>query len=376
MDFGSRPILVFWESTKACALTCRHCRASAIPEPPPGELSHEEALAFLESLRGFGRPPPVLVMTGGDALERPDLLPLLERAQELHVPVALAPSVTPRLFEGPLAEIRRRGVKTVSISLDGACAATHEGIRQVENHFAATLAALRLLRSHGFVVQVNTVVMRDTVDELPTVARIVRDAGAAVWEVFFLVPTGRGTELEELTPEENEEVCHLLYDASRYGFVVRTVEAPFFRRIVEWRREGTPPPTGALYRRLVRELRGLLGGPDGDSRAQTKATRDGKGIVFVSNRGDVYPAGFLPVAVGNVKRESLVAIYRESPLLHDIRAARFQGRCGACEYRDLCGGSRARAFAASGNPLGEDPACAFQPRAAAAVGTPGIVTTP
>ncbi len=365
VDLDSRPILVFWESTKACSLACRHCRAEAIPAPPPGELSHEEALGFLESLAGFGRPRPVLVVTGGDAMMREDLLTLLDRAQELRLPVAMAPSVTPTLLGGRLAEIKRRGVKVASISLDGACAETHEGIRGVEGHFASTLAAIRALRANGFVVQVNTVAMRENVDELPAVARIVRDSGASIWEVFFLVQVGRGTGMEELAPEENEDVCHFLYDASHYGFIVRTVEAPFFRRVAQWRREGAAAPTSALYRRLSSRLGRLLGEPAMESRAQTKGTRDGKGIVFVSNKGDVYPAGFLPVAIGNIKEESIVGIYRESPLLRDIRAARFSGRCGGCEYRDLCGGSRARAFAASGDPLAEDPGCPYVPGSAA-----------
>lgn len=363
LDFDSRPILVFWESTRACPLACRHCRASAILEPPPGELSHEDALAFLDSLTGFGSPRPVLVVTGGDAMLRPRLLELLDRAVKLQLHVALAPSVTPALLSGPLAEVRRRGVKIASVSLDGARAQTHEGIRQVEGHFPATLAAIRALRAQGFIVQVNTVVMRENVEELPAIARLVRDTGGAVWEVFFLVQVGRGTGMEELAPEENEDVCHFLFDASRYGFIVRTVEAPFFRRVAAWRREGTPAATGPLHRRLSAGLRGQLGEPATDSKAQTKGTRDGKGIVFVSSTGDVYPAGFLPLPLGNVKRQSVVEIYRESPLLREIRAAGFHGRCGSCEFRDLCGGSRARAYAASGDPLGEDPGCAYVPGA-------------
>lgn len=368
LDFDGRPLLVFWESTRACLLSCRHCRASAIPRALPGELTRTEALAFLETLTEFERPYPVLVVTGGDALMRRDLVRLVDYASVLGVPVALAPSVTLRLTHGAVAALRRRRVKVASISLDGARAETHEGIRQVEGHFEATLAAMRLLRSSGFTLQVNTVVMRDNVEELPAIARIVKDAGASIWEVFFLVRVGRGEALEELSPEENEDVCHFLVDASSYGFIVRTVEAPFFRRVLEWRRAESlarGPHThcsrGPLYRRLSARLSELCGEPTSRPRAQTKGTRDGKGIVFVAHDGEVYPAGFLPLSLGNVKRESLVRIYRESPLLKDIRAARFSGRCGVCEYADLCGGSRARAFASSGDPLGEDPACVYLP---------------
>lgn len=366
LDFNTRPILVFWETTRACLLSCAHCRASAIDRPLPGELNHEEACAFIASLSGFGEPRPVLVLTGGDVLMRSDLDEVIGTARQLSIPVALSPSVTPLLTAARLAELRALGVKVASLSLDGATAATHERIRGVEGHFAETLRALRLLRESGFTVQVNTVAMRANVTELAAVAQIVEETGASVWEVFFLVPTGRGVGVAGLTPAENEDLSHFLYDASSYGFVVRTVEGPFFRRVVARRYDhaGQFDPSdglGSLYGRLARELRERLGPPSSRPRAQTKGTRDGKGIVFVAHNGDVYPAGFLPLTLGNVRERSIVDIYRHSPLLRRIRAADFDGRCGRCEHRDLCGGSRARAFAATGNPLAEDPACAYMP---------------
>lgn len=369
LDLDRRPILVFWETTRACLLSCGHCRAEAVPEPLPGELDQAEALRFLEGLTGFGRPLPVLVLTGGDVLMRPDLLQLVSAARGLGLPVAISPSVTPRLEPGVLLALRERGVKVASLSLDGASARSHDTLRGVPGHFGQTLEALRLLRSYGFTVQVNTVVTRDNVQELPEVLAISKAAGASIWEVFFLVRVGRGTGLAvELAPCENEDVCNFLFDASRYGTIVRTVEAPFFRRVVARRREGEAPPDGVLYRRLSQDLFERLGTPTSEPRAQTKGTRDGRGIVFVAHDGDVYPAGFLPIAVGNVRARDLPEIYRDSPLLRDIRAARFTGRCGACEYRELCGGSRARAYASSCDPLGEDPACAYRPAVAAANG--------
>lgn len=361
LDLDSRPILVFWEVTRACLLACRHCRAAAIPEPLPGELSTEEGTRLLESLTGFGRPYPVLVLTGGDVLMRRDVLELAARARDLGLPVAVSPSVTPRLEPETLTALRRAGVKIASLSLDGARAETHEGLRRVDGHFDATIAALRLVRDHGFNLQINTVVRPENVEELPEIAALVEEVGASIWEVFFLIRVGRGSDLAELSPEENEDVCHFLVDASRYGFIVRTVEAPFFRRVVAWRREERECPTGPLYDRLSGRLRVLLGEPRFEPHAQTKGTRDGRGIVFVAYDGDVYPAGFLPLAVGNVREQSLVELYRQSPLLRRIRAAGFAGRCGRCEYADLCGGSRARAYAASGDPFGEDPACSYAP---------------
>lgn len=369
LDLDRRPILVFWETTRACLLACAHCRAEAQADAQPGQLTPDESIAFLESLVEFGKPYPVLVLTGGDVMMRDDLVELVREARSRNLPVALAPSVTPRLKGDVLAELRALGVKVASVSLDGAAPATHEGLRGVDGHFQATLDAIALLREHGFTVQINTTVTRDSVHELPDIAAIVSRSGASIWEVFFLVRTGRGSLLAEIDPEKCEDVCHFLYDASRHGFIVRAVEAPFFRRVVAWRREGRPAAAGPLYARLSERLDGLLGEPSGESKAQTKGTRDGKGIVFVSHDGDVYPAGFLPIPLGSVRDRSLAEIYREHPLLRDIRAARFHGRCGECEYRDLCGGSRARAFAASGDPLGEDPACAYVPSSASSAST-------
>ncbi len=361
VDLDRRPILVFWESTRACGLACAHCRAEAQSTPVPGELTTAEALAFIDSLAAFERPAPILVITGGDALMRPDLDELITHAKAAGVTVALSPSVTPLLTDGRLAELRTLGVKVASLSLDGASAATHEGMRGIPGHLPATLDALERLRAHGFVVQVNTVVTPDNVGELPAIAKIVRDSGAGIWEVFFLVNVGRGSSMRELGPDDNEDVCHFLYDASQYGFVVRTVEGPMFRRVVRWREDGRQAPTGALYARLAAGLQQQLGPPTAPPKAHTKGTRDGRGIVFVSATGDVYPAGFLPIPLGNVREQNIVDVYRDDPLLRRIRAAEFTGKCGRCDYRELCGGSRARAFAATADALGEDPACAYEP---------------
>lgn len=371
IDFDRRPILIFWESTRACMLACKHCRAEAMPHPAPGELSPAEGLRFIESLTGFGRPYPVLIITGGDVLMRPDAFDLIRYARQLGIPVGLAPSVTPKLTDDAIRQFVELGVTMISISLDGATASTHEKIRGITHHFAETVKALTRLVDAGLTVQVNTVVMRENVTELPAIAQILRDVGVKVWEVFFLIPVGRGQAVSALTPEECEDVCHFLYDASAHEVVVRTVEAPFFRRVLAWRTAHGPSPSdppalvatqyhvGSLYSAMAEELRARLGQPSSAPRAQSTGTRDGKGIIFVSHHGVVYPAGFLPLALGNIRERDLVSVYREHPLLQAIRTARFTGRCGRCDYRDICGGSRARAFAVTGDPLGEDPACPF-----------------
>jgi radical SAM protein with 4Fe4S-binding SPASM domain len=203
--------------------------------------------------------------------------------------------------------------------------------------------------------------MTATAGGLADVAELVRRTGSHIWEVFFLVHVGRGVATGAIGPDEHEDVCHFLYDASRYGFIVRTVEAPFFRRVVSQRRAGAEPPASPLYRQLSGRLADLLGPPARPPSAHTSPTRDGKGIVFVAHDGEVYPAGFLPLGLGNIRNRPLSAIYRGDPLLRAIREARFSGRCGSCEYADLCGGSRARAYASSGDPLADDPACPYRP---------------
>lgn len=361
VDYAKRPMLVFWETTRACGLACRHCRASATLQALPGELDTAEGKALIDQVAGFDRPYPILVLTGGDCLLRPDLWELVDYAQGLGIPTALSPSVTPLLTDEAIERIAGSGVKAVSISLDGARPATHDGVRGIEGLFGKTLEAIRKLVAAGLTVQINTTVMRSNVDELADIAALMADLGVHIWEVFFLVHVGRGVAEGALTPQEHEDVCHLLWEASHYGYVVRTVEAPFFRRVVAQRRAGGPAPDTELHRRLFARLETLLGAPRSTPSAHTAATRDGKGILFVSHDGQVYPAGFLPLELGSVRELSLADLYRNHPVLVGVRGARFAGRCGHCPYGDLCGGSRARAYAATGDPLGEDPACAFVP---------------
>ena len=367
--FDDRPLLVFWEATKACDLSCFHCRASAQPEPASDELSYAEGRTLVDELSAMGRPRPILILTGGDCLKRPDLIDLVTYAAERSVPVAVAPSVTAQLTDATLHALRQHGVKTGSLSLDGARAATHDAVRGVAGHFDDTIKAIATLKRCGFTVQINTTVMAPNLEELADVAVLMHELGVDIWEVFFLIATGRGTEVIATSPQENEDVCNFLVDASRYGFTVRTVEAPFFRRVAAQRRElvegeSVVESGGALYRRLRDRLVSQLGESSVAARTPSAATRDGKGVIFVAANGDVFPSGFLPKRLGNIRSQSLADIYRRNPLLRQIRNATFEGVCGTCEHSQLCGGSRARAYAATGDPLGSDPGCLLVARAA------------
>lgn len=364
-DFQERPLLVFWETTRACQLVCRHCRAEAIRERDSQELTYEEGVRLLKSISSFGPPSPIVVLTGGDVLMRPDAFDLVSAGVDMGLSMALAPSVTPLLSRATLGKLAEAGVGGISISLDGGRAATHDGIRGVEGTFRATLERIREAVDLGMRVQVNTAVMKSNVMELPEIFHLIRGLGAAAWEVFFLIRTGRGAELEDIEPWQYEEVAHFLYEASFYGVQVRTTEAPHFRRVVVQRREfleDMPHVEGKILGDMMQRLHALEGPPQEESQVRLVGTGDGRGIVFVNHRGSVYPSGFLPLPVGNVREESLVYIYRHSPLLKNLRnPSGFKGRCGRCRFRDLCGGSRSRAFAAYGDPLAEDPACIYQP---------------
>jgi len=367
--FEEKPLLVFWETTKACMLACKHCRASAILEPLPGELSHEEALRLLDDMAGFGKPLPILVFTGGDPLMRKDIWSLVERAKELGFRVALAPAVSPLLSDSAIKRMVEYGVDGVSISIDGARPETHDSIRGIPGVFKRSLEVVRKMIDAGLRVQINTAVMRDNVLELPDMVKLLKELGVNTWEVFYLIPVGRAQRELDLTPQEWEDVSHFLYEASKYGIVVRTTEGPMFRRVAVTRRllelNGLNPDEvlrpGELFQRLVARLRELLGEAHGRPLASTTGTRDGKGILFISHDGIVYPSGFMPYPVGSVRTQNIVDIYRNNVVLRKIRAAEFKGRCGVCEFRDICGGSRARAYILRGDPLGEDPACPYQP---------------
>lgn len=357
--FHQAPLLVFWESTKACTLVCKHCRADAITRPLPGELATEEGMRLIEQVASFGNPKPMLIITGGDPLMRADVFELIDYASSLGVPVSLAPAVSNNLNEETLKAIKNAGVKSISISLDGATAETHDELRGVVGSHQATLAAIKKAVEVGVSVQVNTVVWRKALTELPDVAYLLKNLGVKVWEVFFLILTGRAREELDITPIEYESVVHFLVDVSTYGFHVRTVEAPFFRRAKLERLEKTFQHP--LYFKLVERLREKLGSPQREVDPTIVPTRDGFGIIFVAHDGAVYPSGFLPYPLGNVRKKNLVEIYREHPLLIKMRNGEFEGRCGMCKYRDICGGSRARAYAYFKNPLGEDPACVYTP---------------
>jgi radical SAM protein len=349
LDLERAPLTVFWETTRACDLFCAHCRAAARPGRDPRELTTEEARRLIDQVAELGS--PVFVVTGGDPLERPDLFVLLAHAVARGIAPAVTPSGTPLLTERALRRMREVGVRRIALSLDGPDAATHDGFRRQQGSFAYTLAGLHHARECGLATQVNTTITGHNANRLDEIAELVADSGAATWSAFFLVGVGRGKDLEQLDARGFEEVFARLYDLSkRFPFRIRTTAAPHYRRFVAQRnaaanREGRKPsaPTPPF--------------------PMNRGITDGRGIAFVSHTGDVYPSGFLPIAAGNVRRTPLPDLYRTAPLFRLLRDSdRLGGKCRSCEFRNLCGGSRARAFSVHGNVMAEEPCCAYEPK--------------
>lgn len=375
-DVAVRPFLVIWEVTRACQLACLHCRADAQHHRNPGELSTEQGRALLDDLAAYGPPRPMMILTGGDPFERPDLADLVAHGDAAGLHMSLSPSVTPRLNRESLATMRAAGAHAVSLSLDGPDALTHDGIRGIAGVFEATLAAARTAREVGLRVQVNTTVTRDTVRGLPGVLARVVAMDVSLWSVFFLVPTGRGGSLHALSAVEAEEVLHWLHDVGHL-VPVKTTEAPHFRRVA-LQRAGvddldTVFPAGPLRLELRARTAALLGArPPGHHRPRPPLNVNaGSGFAFVDHLGQVYPSGFLPLAAGSVHEQPFSTIYRDSPLLQALRDRdRLGGRCGICEYREVCGGSRSHAYAVTGDPLAEDPTCEYVPGAGVSRGGP------
>lgn len=365
-DLNERPFVVIWEVTQACDLACVHCRASAQPLRHSGELNQLEARSLIDQVAELC--VPVFVLTGGDPLKRPDIYDLVEYADRRGVRTSLTPSATPLLTRAAITELKGRGLARLAVSLDGSTAQIHDAFRGVAGSFQLTLNAVRWAREAGLPVQINTTITRRNFEDLDSIVVLLHTMDIALWSVFFLVPTGRGQSSGVITADEFEQVFAKLYRLSAAArFDIKTTEAQHYRRYVlqqrtAQKRAGNQTGSGSQARPAQSfpppaALRNGVG-------PVPRGINDAKGFVFVSHLGEVYPSGFLAISAGNIRRRPLAEIYRKSELFVSLRNTDLlRGKCGVCEYREVCGGSRARAFAVSGDPLGEEPNCAYIPPA-------------
>ncbi len=347
--YADAPRNVYWEMTIACDLACRHCRAEAIPQRDPLELTTDEGKALMRDVKAMGS---MLIFTGGDPMKRPDLFELIAYGRQIRLSLGITPSTTPALTREDIRRFRALGVAALGVSLDGPGPEIHDAFRGVPGTFASSMNALGWAREFHLHVQVNTTVTRETLPHLPALYRLLRQEAsppARRWSLFVLVPVGRGARLGVPSAQEVEDLFAWVYSISKAApFHVGTVEAPHYRRYWIQRKLAEGMPAGKI---------GRLG------RRMGFGIRDGNGVIFVSHQGEVYPAGFLPQPpLGNVRERSLATIYRHSPPLAKLRDMdRLKGKCGRCEFRWVCGGSRARAYAATGDCLGEEPSCLYEP---------------
>jgi len=351
LDFDRAPFTIAWELTRACAYACAHCRAEAEPKRHPDELNTQEAMALVDDLAGFDN-RPILVLTGGDPLMRRDVFEIATYATEKGLRVALTPTATALTTRARMEEAREAGVRRVAFSIDAPDATLHDRFRGFSGSFERTLRGVEAAAEAGLPLQVNTTVCLLNAQVIDDMIPLLERLGIVQWSVFFLVPTGRGKQLAMLSPEGHEKLIgHLDGLAPDLPFDLKITAAPQHRRIAMGRVGG-----GELAGAGYRFADGL--------RRPAKGVNDARGFMFVSRVGEVMPSGFLPLAAGNVRRESAVSIYRDSPLFRELRDPNaLHGKCGSCKYREVCGGSRARAYAVTGDYLASDPSCPYEPTA-------------
>lgn len=377
IDFNLKPYVVIWENTRACDLACVHCRAAAQPRRSQFELTTKEGFRLIDEIASMQ--PKVFVITGGDPLKREDTFEMITYARERGLEPSLTPSATPLLTEEAIGRMKRHGLARMAISLDASNATAHDNFRRVPGSFDLTIRALRAAKREEIPVQVNTTITRTTIGDLPRMVPLLEEAGIAMWSVFFLVPTGRARSSDLITADEVEQLFGFLYETSkRVPFSIRTTEAMHYRRytLQQMMRERgqtieslRDPQSGLIDASTLFMQHGArpmpIGIQPGAITRAPKGVNEAKGFVFISHIGDVYPSGFLPLRAGNVKKHSLPEIYRSSELFMRLRDSNnLHGKCGVCEFRDLCGGSRARAWSMTGDVFAADPLCAYEPQVA------------
>jgi AdoMet-dependent heme synthase len=355
-DFDKAPFTIAWEITRACAYACVHCRADAQHKRDSRELSTAEAKTLIERLAAFGN-HPILIFTGGDPMMRPDLFELIAYATERGLRCSLTPTATALPTRERLEKVREAGIRRIALSLDAPRPDIHDHFRQVPGSWQRTLDILHRAQEVGLSVQVNTTVSKHNVDILHEMIPFIQEVNAVQWSVFFLVPTGRAQLENMISPEQHEKVFNWLYDLSQSApFDIKSTAAPMYRRVAIQRKRAEASGTPVTFQGAGFQYADGLNRP-------TKGVNDGNGFLFISHIGEIQPSGFLPITAGDVRTDDIVDVYRHSKLFTGLRSPdKIKGRCGICEYRDVCGGQRGRAYGVTGDYLETDPACSYIPK--------------
>ncbi len=383
------PRLVFWETTAGCNLACIHCRRTTVADQLlPQDLTQAESFRLAEQIAELSSAAgqTILVLSGGEPLFRPDIFDIARHAADVGLIVALASNAT--LINREVARrIAASGIRRVSVSFDGADAATHDLFRGT-GAYAQALAGIEQLTAAGVPFQINTTVARHNVHQMPETLAMARRLGAQALHLFLLVPVGCGVEIAEdqqITPVEYEQVLNWMYDAEMAGGIeLKATCAPHYFRIArqrqaEERRAGIVRARPASHHRQEGMGHATGSGHDGATErarqamsAMSKGCLAGTGVCFVSHRGEVFPCGYLPVEAGNIRRQTFREIWEASPLFAELRDPDLLGgKCGLCEFKRVCGGCRARAYGMTMEYLGEEPFCTYEPQAVRAEESPG-----
>lgn len=358
--------LVFWETTKACNLSCRHCRAVPQTALGPGELTTRDAFNLIDAVAEVAK--PVFVMSGGEPLFRPDLFDIAEYGVGSGFRMALATNGT--LIDGRrAAKIADTGFSRVAISLDGANPDTHDRFRGVLGAHARAMAGIRALRDEGVSVQINSTVAKHNVTELPALLDLALSLGADALHLFMLVPVGCGLEIapaEMLPSEEYERVLRWFDEQAQTATIdLKATCAPHYyriraQRLEQARRNGDFTSTFVAPGTKAKAAPAFTGGQH--LSGMTRGCLAGTSVCFISNLGEVYPCGYLPVSAGDTRVERFADIWDHSPVFEQLRNPKsLEGKCGECRYEGVCGGCRARAYAATGSFLAEEPFCTYRP---------------
>jgi radical SAM protein len=365
---------VIWETTRACDLACIHCRAEARALRDPSELKFAEVQALVQDIKAFGSPYPIFVLTGGDPAKRPDIFDIIKYARSEGLRVAMTPSATPLITRDAVRRFAEAGLIRLAVSLDGKDAAAHDGFRGVQGSFERTLKILDWCREFGLESQIHTTVTRHVLADLPAIAAIIPERGIKLWALFLLIAVGRAARPAirrlNINAREIESLFQWLYDLAKSApFDVTPREGYHYRRVLLQRRaaELAMPVEQLLAESNARSWTPSEVAPNGKATKILRAplgVNDGKGVVFISHTGDVQPSGFLNLVGGNVRSQSLSEIYRSSDTFTRVRDfTQLKGKCGVCEFKSICGGSRSRAYAITGDPMRSDPYCLYQPEA-------------
>jgi len=368
--------IVFWETTTACNLACPHCRVVSDEDVRGGELTTQEAFQFIDGLSA--QFSPLLILSGGEPLCRPDIFDIASFASGKGLCVALATNGT-LVNEATAEKIKRSGIRRVSVSLDGPTAAVHDGFRGLTGSFDAAVAALGRIQAVGITTQINTTVTRHNVDLLPAILDLALGLHVDALHIFCLVPVGCRMQIaveQQISPETYERVLRWLFEKSlELSIHLKATCAPHYYRIMRQlassgeslRARKQKPPAGGHdtpeAAAVFSEAQGRKLVHAEPMAAATKGCLAGQSVCFISHTGEVFPCGYLPVSSGNIRRQPLAEIWRSSPIFKSLRdSSQLKGKCGICEYRNVCQGCRARAYGCTGDFLAEEPYCIYEPR--------------